>query len=83
MTREQFNALIQADIVRMMHQSPKLEKYVLDHIAADGPCGFNHINQWVQHQLPDGTDTGEILEILINNGEIVFCHASQAYEVNI
>jgi hypothetical protein len=92
MTREEFNNQLNATVSALIEQSMRdyakaqarvetVYTDVLDHIGADGPCSYGHVRNFVQAQLPDGIDTGEILEGLINRGLIVFSHMDQAYEV--
>ena len=86
MTHEEFNNQVNQDIQGLINKYAQeyLEEeriqQVLIHIMADGPCGFAHIDNWVKYQLPDGIDTGEIVEHLINIELITFCHSSQSYE---
>jgi hypothetical protein len=87
MTRDEFNNQVNQDMHGLInkyaqeYEADERMRDVLNHIAADGPCGFAHIDSWVKYQLPDGIDTGEIVEVLINKGYIIFCHSSQSYEV--
>lgn len=86
MTREEFDRSVNDYATALTDKYAKeyLEEeriqQVLIHIMADGPCGFAHIDNWVKYQLPDGIDTGEIVEHLINIELITFCHSSQSYE---
>lgn len=87
MTREEFDrsvndyAMALTDKYAKEYEADERMRDVLNHIAADGPCSFKHIDSFVKYQLPDGEDTGEIIEALIDNGYIIFCHSSQSYEV--
>ena len=86
MTREEFDrsvndyAMALTDKYAQEYLEEERIQQVLIHIMADGPCGFAHIDNWVKYQLPDGIDTGEIVEHLINIELITFCHSSQSYE---
>jgi hypothetical protein len=54
-------------------------KHILDHIAACSPCAYKSIEFFAYNQLPNIVDLGEILEKLIKQGNIDFCHLSQTY----
>lgn len=57
-------------------------QYIIDHINASSPCSYSSIKHFCDDQLPDHVDTGEILQMLIDDNAIHYCHESQSYSVN-
>lgn len=53
--------------------------HILNHIAACSPCAYKSIEFFAYNQLPNTVDLGEILQKLVDDNEIEFCHLSQTY----
>ena len=53
--------------------------YIRNHITACAPCTYKSIEFFAYNQLPNTVDLGEILQSLIDDNEIEYCHLSQTY----